>query len=292
MGCRVDRTRDWATRIAHEATLHDENVFLTLTYSDEYLPDDYSVSARPLQLFMKRLRKAIAPVKVRFFACGEYGDDNGRPHYHAILFGYGFPDKTPWRRAPSGHVSYRSALLESLWINTDPLKGPFGDPLGHAEIGTVTRESGGYVARYVTKKQNGDAAVDHYQRVHAVTGELCWVNPEFMVCSTRPGIGADYADRFAADAFPSGFLVHEGQKTAVPRYYARRIKSAVDLHGSHAPSGVSQSDLDKARRKGKKRALTPEFKANATPERLGVRQESLRLKLERLKRDLDAGKDK
>jgi hypothetical protein len=285
MGCRMDRSRDWAARIAHEASLHDENSFLTLTYQDEMLPDDYSIHVAELQKFMKRLRKAIAPNKVRFFACGEYGDDNGRPHYHAIIFGFGFPDKVPWRKSASGHVCYRSALLEKCWTRDHPISG-VPTVIGHAEIGTVTKESGGYVARYVIKKIGGTEAVEHYQRVHSVTGELCWVHPEFMVCSTSPGIGAAFIDRFASDAYPSGFLVHEGQKIAVPRYYAKRVKNAVLEPRANQPSVISEKELDLSRRKQLKVRQTDEFKANNTPERLATREESLELKLKQLKREL------
>lgn len=284
VGCRMDRQRDWSTRIAHEASLYDENSFLTLTYSDEFLPEDYSVSARPLQLFMKRLRKAISPVKIRFFACGEYGDDNGRPHFHAIIFGFGFPDKTPWRKSASGHVCYRSALLEKCWSDPNSEK-----PLGHCEIGTVTRESGGYVARYVLKKVGGRLAPDHYQRVHSVTGELCWVNPEFMVCSTRPGIGSGWFDKYASDAFPSDFVVLDGSKVPVPRYYEKQIAGRSELAGSGERPLVSVDDAIVMRRKRLPGKFDPRNIANRTDERLATREECLNLKIQRLERDLDKG---
>jgi hypothetical protein len=222
---------------------------------------------------MKRLRKLIAPVKVRFFACGEYGEHNGRPHYHIILFGYGFPGKQVWRQTKSGHLQYRSDVLEKAWT------------FGHCEIGTVTKQSGGYVARYVIKKVGGELAADHYQRIHPLTGELCWVHPEFMCCSTNPGIGGHFIDKFARDAFPSGFLVQEGQKVALPKYYKRRVAASLEK----GAASVTLSDMEKARRKSMKIRLTDEFQTNSQPERLAVREQCLELKVERLKRDLDAG---
>lgn len=278
----MDRSRDWATRIAHEASLHEENSFLTLTYSDASLPDDYSVSARPLQLFMKRLRRAIAPMRCRFFACGEYGDDNGRPHYHAIIFGFGFPDRTVWRKSNSGHLLYRSALLERCWWNLDR-----DEPLGHCEIGTVNRQSGGYVARYVIKKIGGDAAVDHYQRVHPVTGELCWVNPEFSVCSTRPGIGHAWYEKYKSDAFPSDFVVHDGQKVSVPRYYTRKLKAEHKATILDPYTLVPKDEFSNLRRKRQANAV--KHAEDNTDERLAVRSECAQLRLDRLKRELDNG---
>lgn len=282
IGCRVDKSREWATRIAHEASLYEENSFLTLTYNDPSLPSDYSVSIRELQLFMKRLRKAIEPIKIRFFACGEYGDLNGRPHYHAIIFGYGFPDKVPWRKSASGLVCYRSAQLDRVWSR---LIDDEYVPIGHAEIGTVTKQSGGYVARYVIKKIGGSAAPDHYERIHSVTGEVCNVKPEFMCCSTRPGIGSAFIDAWGKDAFPSGFLVHQGQKCPVPRYYKNRVKDQIDR--SSQPSGLRQDDLDETRRKQMKIRQTEEFKKNNTSERMAVREECLELRLKQLKRDYE-----
>lgn len=210
MNCRLERASDWATRLYHEAMSHEESAFVTLTYSDEELPDDYSIHVRHVQLFMKRLRKASG-VKVRYFACGEYGESTYRPHYHLVIFGLSFPDKTPWRQTSSGYITYRSAFLEKVW------------PLGHAEIGTVTPQSAGYVARYITKKITGDAAKEHYARVHPITGEQVQVTPEFLVMSNRPGIGSGWFDKFSGDAFPSDFVIVNGQKKPVPKYYKKKL---------------------------------------------------------------------
>lgn len=264
MGCKLDQARDWATRIHHEAQLHQASCFLTLTFSDEHLPPDLSVSTRDLQLFMKRLRKKLGHGRVRYFGCGEYGEQLRRPHYHLILFGYDFPDRRPWRKTKSGFVVARSAELETVW------------PFGHAEIGTVTTESAGYVARYVTKKVSGDDdyARAHYRRekVDPVTGEVYqWqVQKEFIVMSTRPGIGAAWFDKFATDAFPSDFVVIEGRKTRVPRYYSKKLEG-----------------MDKLRilaKRKEKAALHPE---EQTDSRLITKHESQILRATRLTRELD-----
>ena len=78
MECRLRKKREWALRCEHEASLHDENCWFTLTYDDAHLPDRNSLRRRDLQLFLKRLRKVMKPF--RFFGCGEYGDDSNRPH--------------------------------------------------------------------------------------------------------------------------------------------------------------------------------------------------------------------
>ena len=72
LGCRLDRSRMWATRIVHEASLHDDqhgNSFITLTYDDDHLPDDEGLKKSDFQRFMKRLRKAM-PQRIRYLMCG------------------------------------------------------------------------------------------------------------------------------------------------------------------------------------------------------------------------------
>lgn len=209
-GCRLMKARDWATRCHHEARQYDDNAFITLTYDDEHLPQDNSVDVRTWQLFMKRLRKR-AGSKIRFFASGEYGEKNFRAHYHALLFNYDFSDKKHWSTTPAGHRLYRSQLLEELW------------PYGFATIGSVTHESAGYVARYTMKKVGGDRAADHYLRPHPITGKLYQVKPEFAVMSRRPGIGHGFTQKFKSDFFPNDFVVVEGVKTPVPRYYLKQL---------------------------------------------------------------------
>lgn len=236
--------------------MHDANCFVTLTYDDSQLPDDLSVSHRAVQLFMKRLRKSVG--KVRFFACGEYGERLQRPHYHVIIFGHDFPDRTPWRQTPTGYVVYRSTALEKLW------------PFGFCEIGTVTHQSAGYVARYVVKKVTGEKAADHYSRVHPETGELLSLRPEFICMSNRPGIGGSWYDQFSGDAFPSDFLIIEGSRVPVPRYYKKKLdeRSALATTAARKQKAFRHAD-------------------NNTPERLATRQELQLLRVQRLHREME-----
>lgn len=208
---------------------------------------------------MKRLRKRVG--KLRFFACGEYGDATLRPHYHILLFGYDFSDRKPWRKSPSGHVLYRSAKLEALW------------PLGNCEVGALTPDSAGYVARYCLKKINGKQASEHYRRIHPLTGEVVQVRPEFICMSTKPGIGAEWYDKYSGDAFPSDFVVVDGKKKPVPRYYAKKL----------AVTAPEELERIKLRRIGNARRNKP----NNTPERLAVREEVMRARTANLKRDLE-----
>lgn len=125
MACRVNRKRLWTHRIMLESFCHEENLFVTLTYDPEHLPSDGCLQPRDMQLFMKRLRKVISPVRFRYYLAGEYGEKNRRPHYHMCLFGLG--------------IQYESAI-QKCWDK------------GFIHIGTLTDKSAGYVAGYVTKK--------------------------------------------------------------------------------------------------------------------------------------------
>lgn len=221
IGCRIDKSRDWAIRCVHEASCFDENCFLTLTFSDDYLNEKTypeTLVKRDFQLFMKRLRKAYRGKQgvkdvntgeitypIRYFHCGEYGENFSRPHHHACLFNFDFEDKYMWS-IREGVRLYRSDTLEKLW------------PFGFCTIGEVTFESASYCARYITKKINGKNKEEHYKKINYDTGELIQCLPEYSTCSRRPGIGKFWFDKFSKD-LKKDFLTIGGKKYKIPKYY-------------------------------------------------------------------------
>ena len=167
IGCRIDRSRQWANRCMLELQYHDSAYFATLTYDDFHVPKAYyadpatgeahqslTLCKRDFQLWMKRLRKKFGDDKIRFFACGEYGGSTRRPHYHAILFGLHLDDLVKYKTVKEGDGYY-------TYYNSESFQSPW--PYGFAVIGQVTWESCAYVARYVTKKLTGEQA-DFYQK--------------------------------------------------------------------------------------------------------------------------------
>lgn len=210
--CRLERSRQWAVRCVHEASLYPKNCFLTLTYNQEHLPKHGSLDHRDIQLFFKRLRKKHGK-GIRYFMCGEYGPKLQRPHYHICLFNFEFEDKTPWKLTNNGDTLYVSQDLEKLW--TDGM----GNSLGFTTIGNLTFESAAYVARYITKKQLGQKLSTHYDIV-AYDGEIIGERkPEYCVPSRRPGIASPWLEKYHKDVYPKDHCVFKGKKCKPPKYY-------------------------------------------------------------------------
>lgn len=217
IGCKLERSRQWAVRCMHEAKMHERNCFLTLTYAPEKLPEGGTLVKKHFQDFMKRLRRKFVPVMpdnlsldeqekwnffygIRFYHCGEYGENGERPHYHAILFNF-FPEDAKFFTMSGDNKLYVSQILDDLWSH------------GFVTIGDVTFDSAAYCARYCTKKVTGSGAVSHYR------GRL----PEYATMSRRPGIGKAWYDKFKSDCYPSDLLIFPTangvKKGKPPRYY-------------------------------------------------------------------------
>lgn len=235
IGCKKSRARNWTVRCTHESQMYSKNCFITLTYDDDHLPPDGSLHYDHFQAFMKRLRKVCKGVDtlpdgsnpLRFYMCGEYGSKTKRPHFHAIIFNFDFPDKTVWKKSGSGHILFRSKLLEQLW------------PFGYSSVGVVTSNSIAYVTRYMLSKVYGDVARDHYISIDEESGEISQLIPEFNYMSLKPGIGKLWFDRFASDVYPHDFVVHDGKKLRPPRYYDTLLKTTnPDLYNQIVASRI------------------------------------------------------
>ncbi len=279
IGCRLERSRQWAIRIMHEAQCHEENSFLTLTYSDEFLPADGSLVLWHFQDFMKRLRSRLAPRALRFFHCGEYGEECalcglsrrlcrcyqfsatfGRPHYHVCLFGFSFPDKVFYTET-NGQRLFISDFLADVWDR------------GFCTVGSLSFASAGYVARYCLKKINGALSDDHYWKVSEATGEAVSVSPEYSTMSRRPGIGTTWFDRFGSDVFPQDEVVINGFPSKPPRFY----------------DGLYELDNpeDHARVKRERVLLSRKRSEDSTPARLAVREICKKAQVSFLKRSFE-----
>lgn len=213
LGCRIDYSRQWANRCMLEKESWPDELcwFVTLTYDDQHLPKGSkefpTLVKKDLQLFVKRLRKATDREGIRYFACGEYGSQTARPHYHLILYNLPLDDLQPFGRNELGDQYFRSEFLESVWQHQ-----------GFVSVGRVSWESCAYTARYIVKK--------HYGKDSTYYSEF-GIAPEFVVMSRRPGIGYAYFERnkermYEHDRFFLGTETRSIPMTP-PKYFDRKL---------------------------------------------------------------------
>lgn len=272
-------------RMVHETRMHRDNAFITLTYANDALPPGGSLVPRDLKLFFKKLRQIVHRAKqpgIRFYACGEYGDLNLRPHYHAVIFGNRFPDRKRHSKSDTGEDVFTSDLLSRAWS------------LGHATTQDVSPASCAYVARYVMKKYVGKNSDDHYSV--NLDGVPFVRHPEFARMSNRPGIGASYCAKYGSEALEHDNIIIDGREMPPPRYYHRLVSRRSDgLHKQvrdpRRPDGKlfaaewSGDELVKSI-KQKRKVAARKQKHDNTPERLAVREQVTTLKSKSQKRTL------
>lgn len=202
--CRINRRRLWSHRLVLEARKHERSCFTTLTYDDDNIPVDRGLCPRHCQLWLKKLRKALDPIRIRYYLVGEYGERTWRPHYHVVLFGVGTD----------------SALAQQeAWR------------LGHIVVGDLTVESAAYCTGYVVKKMTKKE-----------DERLLGRHPEFCRMSLRPGIGASAMEDVAESLNTShgalavaragdvpASLAHGGQHKPLGRYLRAKLREHVGI---------------------------------------------------------------
>lgn len=237
-----------------EALCHEHNSFLTLTYSDEYLPDGGSLAPKEFQDWLKRFRFAVRPARLRFYGVGEYGDLSERPHYHAAIFGY--------PRCQHGMSRYDGGR-ESCCTHCDLVRDTWGR--GRVFVGSLEVESAQYIAGYVTKKMT---SFDD--------SRLRGRHPEFARMSRRPGIGvnamhevADVLMRFNLDTTQSDVPVtlrHGSRELPLGRLLRQKLRSMVGKDEKAPPQipdekvqAVYQAALDLTSQPGMSRLFRSVF---------------------------------
>ena len=187
INCCTNYSQEWSLRIIHEASLHEENCFITLTYDDEKLGyPAVDLDKRHIQLFLKRLRKRIK-VPIRFYQCGEYGGKTNRPHYHMIIFGWQPDDLVYLKTTKKGQELYKSDFLADVWS------------YGFVGVGALTMKTAPYCTKYMQKLD---------KREHNVK--------PFSTMSLKPGIGFGVITPY--DLARKDYVI-EGHHYPVPKAY-------------------------------------------------------------------------
>lgn len=227
LACRLDYSKNWATRCYGESLYHDNNYFITLTYDDDHVPygsiNNYTLKKEDFQKFIKALRN-YGFKDLRYFGCGEYGDDTHRPHYHVILYNCFLPDLTqeiPYsnngkiqkisKTDKDGDPFYYSEIIKNAWHGN-----------GNIIIGRCTYHSCAYVARYVCKKAKG---------INKNIYDSLGIEPEFVLMSRRPGIGQQFIidnyDKFKDN--PAIFIPSESPFLSSFGKYFTKIQKKINL---------------------------------------------------------------
>lgn len=268
IGCRLDRSRDWATRIMHETHEHEQNSFVTLTYDKKHLPENGSLVLKDFQIFCRsvryeRKRKKLPPF--RYYHCGEYGEKKGRPHYHACVFGIDWrEDRVYVKTNKEGDRLYESEELAKHWTK------------GSHKIGDLTWQSAAYVSRYITTKQTGENADEKYGSTwDYATGEFLGYikQPEYATMSRRPGIGFKWINKFHGEVYPADEVIVRGHPSPPPAYYDA-------VMGDRNPKLMELIKI--------KRALKAlRYKHDQTPERLATREKCKLADLSQYSREIE-----
>lgn len=265
MPCRLNRRRIWTHRMVLESLKHPESSFISLTYDDEHLPAGGTLVPKHTQDFLKRLRKYLAPKKVRYFLCGEYGDQTQRPHYHIALFGY---PACPYGNYNGCKLSYCEvcSTIKNIWGQ------------GFVTVGALERKSAQYIAGYVTKKMTSKNDL-----------RLNGRHPEFARMSLRPGIGAtaleeileslttqNGADYLIKNKDIPNVLRHGSTVLPLGRYLRMKLREGYGFKETGTPkevlrdlalqrlqelSGMSKDDRQAEKAQAKQKVLNMENKA-------------------------------
>lgn len=243
IACRRQRAREWSTRLIHELSYWKHSCFLTLTYDDEHLPSDLAISKDELQRYFKRLRKDILPQKIKYFACGEYGDISNRPHYHAIILG----------------LSEFDSIFDENWKK------------GFVKNASVSPYSIRYVTNYVLKKTFGKVAEEQFQGRQ----------PPFQLVSQ--GMGKRWWMDNLNNAVLNGGITQFGQPVPIPRYYRKFLEgTGLDSHltGLIDEKTVRAADAkyDLLAAKGLSDEVLEEYEAAANRQRKRTKEHLLELK--------------
>lgn len=242
LACKIQKSSEWAMRLTHEYSQRKKGVFLTLTYNDENLPLNEHLVKKDLQNFFKRLRQymvrrlrdnlmeqpeyscmsvssveKIAQKKLsgqlKYFSCGEYGDKNGRPHYHAIILGFSKYDKefingvkTSWKKCSWNLLNFDEVFGT---VNYDSCRYVADYSFSKQSMKEYVRQ--GYYSERKGKDEFGNDKI-FYDMVK---------QPPFQLVSQ--GIGLTYLNNYRDELLQREKVTVHGAERNLPRYYREKL---------------------------------------------------------------------
>lgn len=203
ISCRLIQAREKAIRCVHEASLYENNTFLTLTYSEENLESPFLIYDHA-QKFLRDLRYRYPLQSIPYVATGEYGGQNKRPHFHLLLFNFDPGDKLFHKKNKYGDILYTSKIIDEIWSRNDKEKAP-------SLLGPVDLSTAGYVCRYQLKKLEHGVDADKYK-------------PK-VEYSKRYAIGKKWIEQNWEETFTKGYVqIDSPEHYKIPRYYEDWLK--------------------------------------------------------------------
>lgn len=247
LACRLNYAQDWTARILCELQTYNElnlsSYFVTLTYDDIHLPvvdgcipysGEYRKSMtlvkKDVQDFLKRLRYYFDS-DIRYFCCGEYGDNSSRPHYHLAIFGLPLSDLKFYKWSGSNAL-YTSQVLSAIWNK------------GFVIVGALEPQSASYISKYILKKQKGEKGEEWYESLN--------IQSEFILASRRPAIGLRYLEKYHESIVNRGYLlfstVDGAKKYSLPQFFINWLKvngypDFIDRYLSFSQSSAYDNEL-------------------------------------------------
>lgn len=199
--CLVNKRSQWAFRLNIEREYSSSSHFITLTYDNDHLPFHvengkiYHVLNKDfMKIWLKRIVQYCRKYyhcNIKYYLCGEYGWEHGRPHYHMHLFNF-----------PLDVDLFD--FLSSRW------------PYGSFFIGSTNIGSSMYTTKHNLTKILSSIINPNY--------EVEQVSPPFMLCSK--GIGRAFFEKLVSKSSNNSIVYNnipyvplDGNRIPTPRYY-------------------------------------------------------------------------
>lgn len=290
IGCRLEYSREWANRGYLEAKCYKNNYFVTITYNEENIKTNEEIIDRdgitytndgewkgtlvPKDLtdFIKRLRRIMEreynqKSGIRYMACGEYGEQNERPHYHIIFFNLNLPTDSFYNpKIINEEIYYQNKIIEKAWKK------------GISNISEASWNNIAYTARYITKKLKGKGAEEYY----ATKGQ----EKEFLRVSRMPGIGKPYYDKYKKEIYQNDEIIiknKEGVISCKPPHYFD------DLYEKEQPERMKKIKRKREKEQRNREKIKDEKTSKTRIQQLEVEERTKIMQGKQLRRSMEKG---